>query len=99
MKNEALFSLGWQSARDGVSLKILLVVQPKKHYPLTSVKMSNQSKLNNGVNEAGVQVKVSRLAGIPFVSRMGPIVIELLLIGEQREEMVSRKEQSNNAML
>ena len=99
MKNEALFSLGWQSARDGVSLKILLIVQPKKHYPLTSVKMSYQSKLNNGVNEAGVQVKVSRLAGVPLVSRMGLIIIQLLLIGEQREEMVSRKEQSSNAML
>ena len=28
---EVLFSLGWQSPRDGVSIKILLVVQPKNH--------------------------------------------------------------------
>ena len=28
---EALFSLGWQSPRDGVSIKILVVVQPKNH--------------------------------------------------------------------
>ena len=26
---EVLFSLGWQSPRDGVSIKILVVVQPK----------------------------------------------------------------------
>ena len=28
---EAIFSLGWQSPRDGVSIKILVVVQPKNH--------------------------------------------------------------------
>ena len=28
---EALFSLGWQSPRDGVSIKILVIVQPKNH--------------------------------------------------------------------
>ena len=28
---EALFSLGWQSPRDGVLIKILVVVQPKNY--------------------------------------------------------------------
>ena len=29
--DEALFSLGWQSPRDGVSIKMLVVVQPENH--------------------------------------------------------------------
>ena len=33
-----------------------------------------------------LKVKVSRLTGVPLVSRMGPVVIELLLIGGQPEE-------------
>ena len=28
---EVLFSLGWQSPRDGASIKILVIVQPKNH--------------------------------------------------------------------
>ena len=28
---EVLYSLGWQSPRDGVSINILVVVQPKNH--------------------------------------------------------------------
>ena len=31
MAGEALFSLGWRSPRDVVSIKILVVVQPKNH--------------------------------------------------------------------
>ena len=33
-----------------------------------------------------LQVKVSRPVGVPLVSRMGQVVIELLLIRGQREE-------------
>ena len=33
-----------------------------------------------------LQLKVSRLVGVPLVSRMGQVVIELLLIRGQREE-------------
>ena len=33
-----------------------------------------------------LQVKVSRLTGVPLVGRMGLVIIELLLIGEQQEE-------------
>ena len=44
--------------------------------------MSNKSKRNNSVNEAGASSE-----GLsPGMSRMGPVVIELLLIGGQREE-------------
>ena len=45
-----------------------------------------------------LQVKVYHLGDVPLVSRMGPVVIELLLIVGQLEEMVSRTEQSSNAM-
>ena len=46
MRSEALFSLGWQLHRDGVSIKVTI--------PLVGNKMSNKSKhINNGVNEVG----------------------------------------------
>ena len=38
-----------------------------------------------------LQVKVLRLEGVPLVSRMGLVIIELLLIGGQREENGSKK--------
>ena len=47
-----LFSLGWPSARDGVLINILVVVQSKNQCIKMSVQMSNKSKPNNGVNEA-----------------------------------------------
>ena len=51
-----------------------------------SVKISNKSKPNGGANEAGASSEGHLPAGAPLMSRMGPVVIELLLIGEQREE-------------
>ena len=33
-----------------------------------------------------LQVKVSCLAGVPLVSRLGPVIIKLLLIVGQRED-------------
>ena len=46
-----------------------------------------------------LQVQVSRPAGVPLVSRMGPVVIELLLIEGQREEngLKKRTEKKCNA--
>ena len=46
-----------------------------------------------------LQVKVFRPAGVALVSRMGLVVIELLLIGGQQEENGSRRGQSSNAVL
>ena len=43
--------------------------------------MSNKNKFNTGMNEAGASSE-----GLPLVSRMGPVVIKLLLIRGQREE-------------
>ena len=46
---------GWQSPRDGVSIIILVVVQPKIHNSKIqmSVIMSNKNIPNNGMKEAG----------------------------------------------
>ena len=46
-----------------------------------------------------LQVKFSGLAGVLFLSRMDPVVMELLLIGGNEKKMVSRREQSSNTML
>ena len=51
-----------------------------------SVKMSNKSKPNNGVNEAGASSECLSPDRCPIVSMTGPVVIELLLIGGQQEE-------------
>ena len=55
-----------------------------------SGKMSNKSKSNNSVNEAKLQ-KVFRTKGVPLVSRISLVVIELLLIGGQQEENYLKK--------
>ena len=65
---------------DGVSIKILVVVQHKIAKPLMSVKMSNKSKLNSSVNETGASSE-----GL-LLSMMGLVIMKLLLRGGQQEE-------------
>ena len=61
-----------------------------------SVKMSNKSKLNNGVNETGPSSEGLSPGRCPIGEQDGPVVLELLLIGVQREENGLKKEQSSN---
>ena len=56
-----------------------------------SVKMSNKSKPNNDMNETGASSEGLPPSKCPIVSRMDPVVIELLLTGGQREENGYRK--------
>ena len=92
---EALFSFDWQSHRDGVSIKLLVVVQPKKVIWLF---LKWEIKLNptTAWMRLKLQLKVSRPSGVLLASRMGPVIIELLLIGGQGENNGLRK---TNAML
>ena len=48
-----ILGFGWQSPREGVLIKILVLVQPKIHNSSNSVLIPNKNIPNNGVNEAG----------------------------------------------
>ena len=60
-----------------------------------SVKLSNKSKPNNGVNEAGTLP-----SRCPIGVKDGPVFIELLLLGaDNKKKVTSKREQSRNAVL
>ena len=51
-----------------------------------SVKMSNKSKSNKGVNVPGASSESLSPGRCPIGEQVGLVVIEILLIGGQREE-------------
>ena len=59
---------------------------------MLGVKISNKSKPSNGVNTAGGSSESLFRGMCLLVSRMGPVVIELLLIGRQKRGQWSQEE-------
>ena len=66
-----LFSIGWQSSRDGASIKIPVFCNLKFTKPLIS-EMSNQISENNGVNRAGPVEEGSLPGRCSLVRQRGP---------------------------